>query len=374
MSALTENPVLEVKKKRGRKPKSVSVLEDKQEFQKVCLKEVKEEKTPSKRGRKTKTSVPMTTSSVFGDGGDTKDTSYASDDENIIVNLKVHTSNNKNNEGFDSSGSMFPAYDSTTTFESTPFPLTQNDQKTENTGQPNNESSTQENTTQNEISGNGSTPRVIELLKEFEMKNKCEEWPQNTAIACYWCCHKFPTVPYGLPIKHHNGKFYVYGCFCSLECVTAYNFNSKEKSDEMWERYNLINLLSRKLGGKSIVRQAPPREALVMFGGKFSIEEYRKYINTTKLLTINFPPMMTITQQIEEINDCDVNSEYRYIPIDQDRLNKYKEKLTLKRSKPLTNFKHTLDHLMNLKIAAHDDENEGVVGRPDESGQTHLSV
>lgn len=374
MSALTENPVLEVKKKRGRKPKSVSVSEDKIEVQ--CLKEVKEEKTQSKRGRKSKTSVPMMTSSVFGDGGQvsTKDTLYASDDENIIVNLKVHTSNNKNNEGFDSSGSMFPAYDSTTSFESTPFPLTQNDQKNENIEQTN-ITSTQEIPTQNNDGiGTSSTPRVIELLKEFEMKNKCEEWPQNTAIACYWCCHKFPTVPYGLPIKHQNGKFYVYGCFCSLECATAYNFNSKEKSDEMWERYNLINLLSRKLGGKSIVRQAPPREALVMFGGKFSIEEYRKYVNTTKLLTINFPPMMTITQQIEEINDCDVNSEYRYIPIDQDRLNKYKEKLTLKRSKPLTNFKHTLDHLMNLKIAAHDDDGEVGVGKTNDSGQTHLSV
>ena len=118
----------------------------------------------------------------------------------------------------------------------------------------------------------------------------------------------------------------------------------------MWERYNLLNLLSRKLGYRPNVKQAAPREALAHFGGKMEIDEYRRYFDCTKILSVNFPPMMTLTQQIEEINECDMNSEYRYIPIDHERLNKYKEKLTLKRSKPLTDFKHTLDHLMNLKI------------------------
>jgi hypothetical protein len=157
-------------------------------------------------------------------------------------------------------------------------------------------------------------------------------------------------VPFGLPVKYQHDKFYVFGCFCSLECATAYNFNSKERADEMWERYNLINLLSRKLDYKPIIKQAPPREALSLFGGKLHIDDYRRFFDSTKTLSVNFPPMMTLTQQVEEINDCDVNSEYRYIPIDQERLKKYKEQLTLRRSKPLTNFKHTLDHLMNLKI------------------------
>jgi hypothetical protein len=87
-----------------------------------------------------------------------------------------------------------------------------------------------------------------------------------------------------------------------------------------------------------------------MFGGHMDIETFRKYFDSKKILNINFPPMMTMTQQIEEINECDINSEYRFIPLDNDRINKYKEKLTLKRNKPLTNYKHTLDHMMNLKI------------------------
>jgi hypothetical protein len=61
--------------------------------------------------------------------------------------------------------------------------------------------------------------------------------------------------------------------------------------------------------------------------------------------------MMTVTQQVEEVNQRELRSEYRYIPIDSERVNKYKEKIKLKRTKPLVNFKNTLDHTMNLKFA-----------------------
>lgn len=194
--------------------------------------------------------------------------------------------------------------------------------------------------------------KVIELLKDFEEKNKNNEWPQSTTIHCYWCCHRFETPPFGIPIKYCEceNKFHVYGCFCSLECAAAYNMSTKESMDEIWERYNLINLLSRRIGHKQIIKPAPNRLSLKMFGGHLSIQEFRTFCNTTKMLNINFPPMMTMTQQIEEINDSDINSEYKYIPIDTERINKYKEKIKIKRSKPLTDFKNTLDHAMNLKF------------------------
>ena len=192
--------------------------------------------------------------------------------------------------------------------------------------------------------------KVVELLKDFEMKSKASEWPLTTNIACYWCCHKFNTIPFGIPVKFYHGKFHVYGCFCSLECAAAYNFNFAESLDEVWERYNLINLLSRNLGHANKVKTAPNRLALKMFGGHMDIEEFREFSETSKVLSVNFPPMTTLTQQIEELNECDVNSEYRYIPIDHERINKYKEKLTLRRTKPVTDYKHTLDHMMNLKI------------------------
>lgn len=194
--------------------------------------------------------------------------------------------------------------------------------------------------------------RVIHLLKDFEEKNKNNEWPSNTSISCYWCCHQFTNAPYGIPVKYTGGKFHVYGCFCSLECAAAYNIASKESIDEVWERHNLINLLARKVGQRNnFVRPAPNRLALRMFGGHLSIEEFRRYAHTNKIININFPPMMTMTQQIEEINESDINNDYKYIPIDTERINKYKEKIKLRRTKPLHDNKNTLDHAMNLKFA-----------------------
>ena len=196
----------------------------------------------------------------------------------------------------------------------------------------------------------GVNLKVIKLLREFEEKNKNNEWPNTTSISCYWCCHGFNNTPFGLPINYCDDRFKVYGCFCSLECASAYNFHTKDNSDEVWERNNYINMLSRKIGYKKLVKPAPNRLVLKTFGGYMSIEEFRRFCDSTKLVNINFPPMLTLTQQIEEINEADINSEYKYIPIDNERINKYKERIKLKRNKPITDFKNTLDHAMNLKI------------------------
>lgn len=188
---------------------------------------------------------------------------------------------------------------------------------------------------------------VIHLLKDFEQKNKNNEWPANTQIACYWCCHKFENAPFGIPMKYIGEKYHVYGCFCSLECCTAYNFASKESIDDILEKYYLINQLSREIGYKAIVKPAPNRLALKFFGGYLSIEEFRKFCHTSRIINITFPPMMTLTQQIEEINETDLNMDYKYVPVDNDRINKYKEKIKMKRSRPLIDNENTLDNIIS---------------------------
>jgi hypothetical protein len=59
--------------------------------------------------------------------------------------------------------------------------------------------------------------------------------------------------------------------------------------------------------------------------------------------------MTSISQQLEEINEYELNSDLKYVPIDNDRINKYKEKILFKRSKPLINPKTSLESSMNLK-------------------------
>lgn len=194
--------------------------------------------------------------------------------------------------------------------------------------------------------------KSIRLLMDFDEKCKNGEWPASTSVHCYWCCHRFSNVPVGIPLSYNEelAKFMVYGCFCSCECAAAYNLESKESADELMMRHSLINMLARELGYQKVVRPAPSRLILTMFGGPMTIDEFREVCHTSRLVLVNFPPMMTITQQVEEISQKDLRSEYRYIPIDHDRVNKYKEKIKLKRTKPLVNYRNTLDHAMNLKF------------------------
>lgn len=281
---------------------------------------------PKKRGRKSVYNNYEKISSVE------QENFCSSEDEHIILKLSPPLIENTNDEilepePFDDMDAQFSSFNKFSTFT---------------------QSKEQERDCQGGL-------KVIDLLTDFEEKNKNNEWPQTTSIFCYWCCHKFDNAPFGIPVKHSCNKFHVYGCFCSLECATAYNFESKESHDEIWERYNLINLLAVKIGSGcdavKAVKAAPSRLSLSIFGGHLSIEEFREYCKTSKLININFPPMMTLKQQLEEINECDI-SDCKYIPVDTDRINRYKDKLNLKRTKPINNIEKTLDSTMNLQFGA----------------------
>ena len=191
--------------------------------------------------------------------------------------------------------------------------------------------------------------RIFEHLGEFIAR---EEWPISTNTVCFWCCHSFHNTPFGVPTKYVNGKFHVYGCFCSLECTTAYNFYSVEIKHDVWESYNLINLLARKIQYGDSVKIAPPRYVLKMFGGYMDIDDYRNHCKTSKIINTHTFPMVAMIQQLEEVNDNDQysNRKNMYIPVDKQKLFLLENKVKLERTKPLFTNKNTLDHTMNLKI------------------------
>lgn len=202
----------------------------------------------------------------------------------------------------------------------------------------------------------GRGTNVVRLLADFEEKSKNSEWPLTTSVHCYWCCHSFDSTPVGLPMRYKGGKFHVIGCFCSLECACAYNFNNSfglsDSVDERLMRYALLNSLSVQLGGPQVICSAPTRLSLKMFGGNMTIQQFRDYScgsNAKRKLIINSPPMHSTTQHMEEVHDRDMASDYKYIPIDNDRVTRYQERIRLTRTKPLINYKNTLDHSMNLK-------------------------
>ena len=192
--------------------------------------------------------------------------------------------------------------------------------------------------------------RIFDHLSEFIAR---DEWPMSTNNVCFWCCHTFHSTPFGVPTKYIDGKFHVFGCLCSLECTSAYNFYSTEIKHDPWEAYNLINLLARKIQYCDLVKMAPPRHALKMFGGYMEIDEFRSHCKSNKMINTHTFPMVAMIQQLEEVNEEDQysNRKNMFIPVDKQKLFLLESKVKLERTKPLFMNKNTLDHTMNLRLA-----------------------
>ena len=304
---INEPPVV-VKAKRGRKPKVKSIDDA----------EVKTRKVVQTRSRKDKQ-----VTNIYDGTNNGIECANNSDDEHVIVKLQVPNSEPSSPRAYTKCGDFSAVVKED-------FIIQEHEQCVD--------SKVEENSN-----------KVIDLLRDFEEKNKNNEWPQTTSISCYWCCHKFHTTPFGLPVKYVNDKFHVVGCFCSLECALSYNYDMNDTVDAIWERSNLVNYLAKRIGIINTVKPAPPKLSLNMFGGHLSIEEFRSFSETSKLININWPPMMTLRQQIEELNESDV-LDSKYIPIDNNRIDHFKDKLVLKRTKPINKTEKTLDYTMNLRF------------------------
>lgn len=162
--------------------------------------------------------------------------------------------------------------------------------------------------------------RQVKLMTQFRESSRRGEWPQQTKLYCFWCCHSFESIPWGIPVKYNNGIFHVDGNFCSPECAAAYNYEQKDFN--MWERYALLNLLYNKVNYPKYqkLKLAPPRRLLIEYGGNMSIDDFRKYCNNyTRDYMVNFPPLVAVPTIAEEVN---LSEHYRQkvIYMDQKRI------------------------------------------------------
>jgi hypothetical protein len=192
--------------------------------------------------------------------------------------------------------------------------------------------------------------KIRNTMDEFMKANKNNTWLTETNTRCWWCCYEFDTTPIGIPISYQNNCFNVYGCFCSFNCALSYNFN--DDGNKKWERVGLIHLLYKRTYNKkeANIGYAPNREFLKIFGGNMDINEFRD--SNDKKYEVVYPPMLSIIPQLEETEIYAESSKLREtsqtIPVDDDRIERARDKLKLKRSKPLRE-KNTLEHCMNLK-------------------------
>ena len=126
-----------------------------------------------------------------------------------------------------------------------------------------------------------------------------DNWPMKSDLCCWWCSHKFDTSPLFLPVKYDDKtkRFQVKGNFCSWACVKAYNLYSNQPG--MFSRCTLITFLAKKLHGFSDkpIKCALARESLDIYGGKYSIKQFREYSEDSSRKVIIYNP------RIIHIND-----------------------------------------------------------------------
>lgn len=333
--SVNEQPVVKEKKKRGRKKKIKTPEEIERE----------NNYKPKRRGRKPKNlinNINEKNSKLILENRDKEET--------IILNLKIEENNGDIKYLDDPVG-----FDNINNFESLPskinsmFSIDKNKNELNKTSEEIIESENNYESVMSLISKDNGVNNAN--IKNTLINSDEKKWKNNTNICCYWCCHSFKNTPFGIPIKYKNDKFYVHGIFCSLECAASYNFSEEKGIQDIWESYNLLNLLSSKINYNNIVRLAPKRNCLSMFGGNMDIEEFRNFTKQNKIINVLEYPMISASQQIEEINYDTSSNKNNFIPIDEERIKKLEQKIKLMRRTPLLNHKNTLEHTMNIKIS-----------------------
>lgn len=177
---------------------------------------------------------------------------------------------------------------------------------------------------------------VYSVLSQFIETDK---WIDTTDVSCWWCCHKFDSIPVGLPVDYNIKlrKFRVKGVFCSFACMLAhstisvktksmvtylykqltggYTINLKDDyiktlyndhniqelfNDNLQYKDDYIKLLSSFIDEP--LTKAPPRCVLKMFGGDLSIEEFRNATKERKVYKMIEYPMYISRDYVEEVD------------------------------------------------------------------------
>lgn len=153
---------------------------------------------------------------------------------------------------------------------------------------------------------------------------------KNTSEVCWNCCHNFYKNIVGLPIKVCDNMFHTIGDFCSLECACRYALDNYENN--YFEILSLINYYNIQMNNKNII-PAKSKLELIKFGGKLTIQEYRKYFQNENINNIE-PLVKQIT----------FNNDYNFIK------NNNLNNLKLFRKKLLNDNDNSISKIMKLEI------------------------
>lgn len=144
------------------------------------------------------------------------------------------------------------------------------------------------------------TKKTLVNLGLINLETNKLQYCEKTNISCWHCCHTFDSAPLFLPEKYHNGKFYVFGNFCTWSCMLAYNNQIDEYRKQI--RNSLIKKLYKDIYGvECLIKPAAQKEILEKFGGPVKIDKFRDpKLNQTMISKINIPPQIPLLSYYEE--------------------------------------------------------------------------
>lgn len=187
------------------------------------------------------------------------------------------------------------------------------------------------------------------------------DWPLRTDQWCWHCCHPIPGQPLPMPIRHDDRRdiFHVTGEFCSWACMKASNSASSSYMKSVISNY--ITLFHRRCTGvMKGIRSAPPRQALRVFGGTMSIEQFRAASEGDTQYFVLPAKMIVHHRVVHEQQACRrahasaASLQAKRAAPDLAQVVSFKdvstknETLRLKRPKPLQNNRNLLERSMGI--------------------------
>lgn len=143
---------------------------------------------------------------------------------------------------------------------------------------------------------NSANSSVFKMHPLVRLMESSEEWTKHSDVACYHCCHPFDGPAVRIPHSITDVGIYCVRPtpFCSLFCAKAHLLESNPVDSII--QLTLLDRVARDVYGWTIpfIPSALPRQQLKMFGGEYSIDEFRAItsdgVNFPKLVCIREPP------------------------------------------------------------------------------------
>jgi hypothetical protein len=141
----------------------------------------------------------------------------------------------------------------------------------------------------------------LKQLKINLYKNTMDE----KKSACFWCTYDFDNPCCYIPKYQNNSEISGYGSFCRPECAVAFLMQENIDDSMKFERYHLINRVYGKIYDfKNNIKPAPnPYYLLDKFYGNLNIQEYRKLLNSERMLLVVDSPLTRILPELHEDTD-----------------------------------------------------------------------